>query len=165
MFGLSTWEIILIAAVALIFIGPDQLPKVARQVGKGLRQMRGAVSKVDGEVRRAVREATAEAEAALDEGDGDDDAHMDMKGPRPDKPTPGSPPIAPTTANAPPAPPGPAGLATRDWKEAVKAPVEGRVPMTQPARPGAPAPSDASPGDATKASAPDATTPRGEPIA
>jgi Sec-independent protein translocase protein TatA len=33
MFGLSTWEILIILAVALSFIGPDQLPKVARQIG------------------------------------------------------------------------------------------------------------------------------------
>ncbi|MCC6619964.1 MAG: twin-arginine translocase TatA/TatE family subunit [Deltaproteobacteria bacterium] len=135
MFGLSTWEIILIAAVALIFIGPDQLPKVAKQVGKGLRQMRGAVNKVDDQVRRAVREATAEAE--LDE---DDDSHMDMKGPRPSAPpTPPpspSPPISPTAANAPPGLPGSASsLPQRDWKEIARTPIEGRVPMTQPARP------------------------------
>ena len=55
MFGLSTWEIMIILAVALIFVGPDQLPKVARQISKGVRQVRGAVSKVDDEMRRAVR--------------------------------------------------------------------------------------------------------------
>ena len=126
MFGLSTWEIILIAAVALIFIGPDQLPKVAKQVGKGLRQMRGAVDKVDGEVRRAVREATAEAEA-------DDDA-----------PTP--PPSNANVTNAAPAPnakpttPPPAAPTpgTRDWTEVGRTPVEGRVPTARPARPVAP---------------------------
>jgi sec-independent protein translocase protein TatB len=60
MFGLSTWEILIILAVALIFVGPDQLPRVARTIGKGVRQMRGAMSKVDDEMRKVVREASAE---------------------------------------------------------------------------------------------------------
>ncbi len=60
MFGLSTWEILIILVVALIFVGPDQLPKVARTIGKGMRQVRGAMGKVDDEVRKVVREASAE---------------------------------------------------------------------------------------------------------
>lgn len=60
MFGLSTWELLIIVAVALIFVGPDQLPKVARTIGKGMRQVRGAMGKVDDEMRKAVREVSAE---------------------------------------------------------------------------------------------------------
>lgn len=60
MFGLSTWELLIIIAVALIFVGPDQLPKVARTIGKGMRQVRGAMGKVDDEMRKAVREVSAE---------------------------------------------------------------------------------------------------------
>jgi sec-independent protein translocase protein TatB len=60
MFGLSTWEILIILAVALIFVGPDQLPKVARTIGKSVRQVRGAMGKVDDEMRKVVREASAE---------------------------------------------------------------------------------------------------------
>lgn len=66
MFGLSTWELLIIVAVALIFVGPDQLPKVARTIGKGMRQVRGAMGKVDDEMRKAVREVSAELD---DEGE------------------------------------------------------------------------------------------------
>ena len=67
MLGLSTWEILIILALALIFIGPDQLPRVARKLGEGVRQVKGAMSRVDAEVRTAIREATAEDALAEEE--------------------------------------------------------------------------------------------------
>ena len=57
MFGLGTWEILLILAAALIFIGPDKLPKVAKSIGKGMRTVRNAMNQVDEEVQQAAREA------------------------------------------------------------------------------------------------------------
>lgn len=129
MFGLSTWEVLIILAVALIFIGPDQLPKVARQIGKGVRQVRGAMGKVDVEMRRAVREAAAEL---------DDDGNPVTPPPPPDKPT----------------PPSPAQTIERDWSQVGKGPVPGRVvqssappPAAEPDRapegpPGPPPPSE-----------------------
>jgi sec-independent protein translocase protein TatB len=67
MFGLSTWEILIVLVMALIFIGPDQLPKVARKLGEGMRQVRGAMTRVDAEVRTAIREATADEALAEEE--------------------------------------------------------------------------------------------------
>jgi|GEM_PF-2537795 len=66
MFGLGTWEVLLILVVALIFIGPDQLPKVARKLGEGMRQVRGAMTRVDDEVRRTIREVTSDDAEAED---------------------------------------------------------------------------------------------------
>jgi Tat protein translocase TatB subunit len=107
MFGLSTWEILIILAVALIFVGPDQLPKVARTIGKGVRQVRGAMGKVDDEMRRAVREASAEL---------DDDGH----------------PVAPPPA----APAAPREIPVeRDWSKIGKGEVPGRIAQATPARP------------------------------
>lgn len=40
MFGLSFSHLILLSALALIFIGPKQLPEVARQIGKFLNEMK-----------------------------------------------------------------------------------------------------------------------------
>lgn len=123
MFGLSTWEILIILVVALIFVGPDQLPKVARQIGKGVRQVRGAVGKVDDEMRRAMREAAAELD---DEG-------------KPVVPPP-SRPVPPPPAPLPSEPP-------RDWTQVGKGAVPGRVATATPARPrpeGAAAPGEAS---------------------
>lgn len=99
MFGLSTWEVLIILAVALIFVGPDQLPKVARQIGKGVRQVRSAVGKVDDEMRRAVREAAAQFD---DDGNplDDDDAPKPARDPHAVVPQPM--PVDPSLANAVP---------------------------------------------------------------
>lgn len=42
MFGFSLTEILLILAVALVVLGPDKIPEVARMLGKGLREVRKA---------------------------------------------------------------------------------------------------------------------------
>lgn len=56
MFGLSFWEIGIILAVALIFLGPTKLPELARSLGKGIREFRKATedfkSTVDDEMHK-----------------------------------------------------------------------------------------------------------------
>ena len=44
MFGMGTWEIALILVIALLILGPDKLPGVARSIGKALREMRRATN-------------------------------------------------------------------------------------------------------------------------
>jgi sec-independent protein translocase protein TatB len=38
--GLSMTEVIIILGLALLLLGPDQLPQLARSLGKGLRELR-----------------------------------------------------------------------------------------------------------------------------
>lgn len=42
MFGLGTSELIIILLVALIVLGPKEIPKVARTLGRGLRELERA---------------------------------------------------------------------------------------------------------------------------
>lgn len=158
MFGLSTTEVLIILAVALIFVGPEQLPKVARQIGKGVRQVRGAVGKVDDEMRRAVREAAAEFD--------DDGERVEPRAkpevPKPEAPKPEAeastalppgdalPVVAPDPAHAPPitheTP------IERDWSQVGKTRAPGTVARLAAAAPGRPALDPAPPA----ADAPDA---------
>jgi sec-independent protein translocase protein TatB len=55
MFGISFSEIILIAVVALIVIGPEKLPKVARTLGALTGRMQRYVAEIKEEVNRDVR--------------------------------------------------------------------------------------------------------------
>lgn len=50
MFGFSFVEILIIGIIALIFIGPQQLPQVARTIAKFINEMKRSV----GEVQRSI---------------------------------------------------------------------------------------------------------------
>jgi len=47
MFGLGAGEVIVVLAIALIFIGPKKLPGLAKGLGKGLRDFQNAVKGID----------------------------------------------------------------------------------------------------------------------
>lgn len=46
MFGLSGTELIIVLVVALLVLGPQKLPDLARNIGKGLREFRRATDTV-----------------------------------------------------------------------------------------------------------------------
>ena len=50
MFGLGFWEIAVVLIVALLVLGPEKLPKIARQLGRGVRELR----RVAGEFQSAL---------------------------------------------------------------------------------------------------------------
>ncbi len=51
MFGFSIGEILLLAAIALIVIGPKQLPEFARQIGKILNEIKRASGQFSQEIK------------------------------------------------------------------------------------------------------------------
>src|SRR5262245_35313845 len=90
MFGLGLWEIVIIAVVALLVLGPDKLPQVAQQVGRGLR---------------VFKKAANELQSTLDEAMYQDDDKRIMPGRRS---TPVLKPVQGTAAHGEPASPPPA---------------------------------------------------------
>ncbi len=46
MFGIGSFEIIVILLVVLLLFGPDKLPQIAKTVGKWVNDLRGVVSDV-----------------------------------------------------------------------------------------------------------------------
>lgn len=55
MFDIGFWELAIIGVVALLVIGPERLPKVARTVGLWVGRMRGFVMSVKADVDRELR--------------------------------------------------------------------------------------------------------------
>jgi len=55
MFGLSFGELLIIAVVALILLGPERLPGAARALGKGLRELRQASEDLKDQLETEVR--------------------------------------------------------------------------------------------------------------
>lgn len=54
MFGLSFGEIVIIAILALLLLGPERLPEAARTLGKGLREVRRATEDLKDQVEREI---------------------------------------------------------------------------------------------------------------
>lgn len=55
MFDVGFWELTVIAVVALIVIGPERLPKVARTAGLWVGRMRGFVMSVKADIDKELR--------------------------------------------------------------------------------------------------------------
>ena len=123
MFGLGFGEILVILVLALVLLGPQKLPEVAKQLGKGLRDFKKATDDLKGQF---------EQELYADE----------RKAARPR--------IAPPTAAAPvPAvPPEPVPPASVDNVPGLDAALAEPVPPpAAPSPEAAPTPEDAPPGD------------------
>src|ERR687889_2052190 len=60
MFGVDSTELAVVAILALIFIGPKDLPKVMRTVGYWVGRMRGMARHFTAGVENMVREAELE---------------------------------------------------------------------------------------------------------
>ena len=63
MFGLGFGEIILVLVVALLVLGPEKLPALAKTLGKGMREFRRAAS----EFQRGFNDMEQEANRAMTE--------------------------------------------------------------------------------------------------
>jgi Sec-independent protein translocase protein TatA len=56
MFGLSLFEIIFLLGMALIVIGPKQLPEVARTLGKFLTELRRSTNVITEQMKQSITE-------------------------------------------------------------------------------------------------------------
>jgi len=54
MFGLSFGELLIIAVIALLLLGPDRLPDAAKTFGKGLRELRKATDDLKDQVEKEM---------------------------------------------------------------------------------------------------------------
>jgi sec-independent protein translocase protein TatA len=59
------WELIVLAVVVLLLFGSKQLPQIARQLGRGVREMKDTIADVDvrQDVSRALEAPEDEARA------------------------------------------------------------------------------------------------------
>jgi TatA/E family protein of Tat protein translocase len=64
MLDLSPAKLLVIVIVAVILLGPDKLPQVARQVGAAWRKLRDFQQRVDQEVRQNVPDLPSTQEIA-----------------------------------------------------------------------------------------------------
>lgn len=78
MFGIGGPELIVIVILALLLVGPERLPQVAKTVGTGLRDLRRAANLAQSELRETMDELVRE---------------VDLEGRRPAPPRPSEPSV------------------------------------------------------------------------
>ena len=126
MLGLSMTEVLIILALALLLLGPDQLPNLAKSLGKGLRELRKATDDIKGQFEQEM------AKIDLDE----QPQRMIAPVPPPalaDKPAAleAPAPPAPPVADVAPEDPGAARAAARRAASVRLVPPEGTVPAAE----------------------------------
>jgi|GEM_PF-152086 sec-independent protein translocase protein TatA len=62
--NLSSWEILLIFLVVLLFFGAKRLPDLSRSFGKSIREFKKATSDIEADIRTAMDEESDEKEPA-----------------------------------------------------------------------------------------------------
>ena len=65
MFGVDTSELLVVAVVALLFIGPKELPRVMMMVGRWVGKIRGYARHFTSGIENVIREAELAPTAAL----------------------------------------------------------------------------------------------------
>jgi len=60
MFGVDTSELLVVAVVALLFIGPKELPRVMMTIGRWVGRMRGYARHFTAGIENVIREAELE---------------------------------------------------------------------------------------------------------
>ncbi len=91
MFGIGTWELMLVLILALIVLGPTKLPGIAKSLGKGYAEFKRAAQElrdsIDGEVnisdfKESINDAKRSLETDIEFEDMDeyeDDTDLDTK--------------------------------------------------------------------------------------
>ena len=63
--NLSSWELILIFMVVLLFFGAKRLPSLAKSLGKSLREFKNATSGIENDLRNAMEADDKAASSSL----------------------------------------------------------------------------------------------------
>ena len=54
MFGLSPWELLLVFLAILLLFGAKRLPEIGSSLGRGIREFKGSIKEVEGDVRAEI---------------------------------------------------------------------------------------------------------------
>ena len=62
MFGIGTSEILIILVIALLVLGPKEIPKIARTLGRGMRELERAKNELKSSIEFEIDEEDSKQE-------------------------------------------------------------------------------------------------------
>jgi sec-independent protein translocase protein TatA len=127
--SLGPAEILVVLVIALLVFGPNKMPEIARQVGKGFREFK----RVQQHLKSELRDVVSEFDAPSSTVPGDPVPMLPPK----DEPVDAAP-ADPAPADPAPLPPAPPAATIADGRPAVT-PVEASAPEPGTPAPGSPA--------------------------
>jgi sec-independent protein translocase protein TatB len=69
MFGIGTSEILIVLVIALLLLGPKEIPKIARTIGRGMRELERAKDELKQTIEFEAEKADKEEASAKDSGE------------------------------------------------------------------------------------------------
>jgi len=66
MFGIGTSEILIILLIALLVLGPNEIPKLAKTLGRGMRELERAKNELKDSIQFEIDEKEARADKDAD---------------------------------------------------------------------------------------------------
>lgn len=67
MFGIGTSEILIILVIALLVLGPKEIPKIARTLGRGMRELERAKNELKSSIEFEINEEDSKQDLAKKE--------------------------------------------------------------------------------------------------
>lgn len=64
MFGIGTSEILIILLIALLVLGPKEIPKIAKSIGRGMRELERAKNELRDSIEFEMKEEEVKKELA-----------------------------------------------------------------------------------------------------
>lgn len=64
MFGLSAWELLIVFLAILLLFGAKRLPEIGSSLGKGIREFKGSIREIEGDVSDEIERPKSENEAS-----------------------------------------------------------------------------------------------------
>jgi len=69
MFGIGTSEILIVLVIALLLLGPKEIPKIARTIGRGMRELERAKDELKQTIEFEAEKADKEEASEKDSGE------------------------------------------------------------------------------------------------
>ena len=78
MFGIGTTEILIVLVIALLLLGPKEIPKIARTIGRGMRELERAKDELKESIEFEAEKDDADSEKSAQKEKDDDPEPPDL---------------------------------------------------------------------------------------